>query len=119
MDPQRLREYPDLTQFAGHIAESATGAHLRSITGLQVAHFPARTNEPEVDFVLTVGDRRIPLEVKYQARIDPHRDTEGLRSFLEKTANNAPLGVLVTQTAVDMDISGIVSLPLSSLLLLR
>ena len=119
LDPRRLLDRPDLTQFAGHIAESATGAHLRSVTGLQVAHFPARTNEPEVDFVLTVGDRRIPLEVKYQARIDPLRDTEGLRSFLETRANNAPFGVLVTQTAVTVDDPRIVSLPLSSLLLLR
>ncbi len=119
LDPRRLRDHPELTQFAGHIAESATGAHLRSITGLQLAHFPARIDEPEVDFVLTVGDRRIPLEVKYQARIDPHRDTEGLRSFREKTANNAPFGVLVTQTAVDVDVPRIVTLPLSSLLLLR
>ena len=119
LDPRRLLDRPDLTQFAGHIAESAAGAHLRSITGLQVAHFPARTNEPEVDFVLTIGDRRIPLEVKYQARIDPLRDTEGLRSFLETRANNAPFGVLVTQTAVTVDDPRIVSLPLSSLLLLR
>lgn len=119
LDPQRLREQPDLTQIAGHIAESAVGAHLCNITSLQLAHFPARTDEPEVDFVLTVGDRRIPLEVKYQARIDPLRHTEGLRSFLETRANNAPFGVLVTQTAAEVDDPRIVSLPLSSLLLLR
>ena len=119
LDPRRLRDQPNLTQFAGHIAESAVGAHLCSITSLQLAHFPARTDEPEVDFVLTVGDRRIPLEVKYQSRIDPHRDTEGLRSFLEKTANNARFGVLVTQTAAEVDDPRIVTLPLSSLLLLR
>lgn len=44
--------------------------------------------------MLSVGTAKIPLEVKYQRRIDPPRDTEGLRTF-------------------------IVSLPLSSLLLLR
>lgn len=119
LDPQHLIDHPEMTPFAGHIAESTVGTHLRSITGLQLAHFPARTDEPEVDFVITVGDRRIPLEVKYQARIDPHRDTEGLRSFLEKTANNAPFGVLVTQTAAEVDDPRIVTLPLSSLLLLR
>lgn len=119
LDPRRLRDQPNLTQFAGHIAESVVGAHLCGITSLQLAHFPARTDEPEVDFVLTVGDRRIPLEVKYQSRIDPHRDTEGLRSFLEKTANNAQFGVLVTQTAAEVDDPRIVTLPLSSLLLLR
>lgn len=119
LDPRRLRERPELTRFAGRIAESVTGAHLCGISGLQVAHLPAHDDEPEVDFVLTVGDRRIPLEVKYQARIDPLRDTDGLRAFLETRANNAPFGVLVTQTAVTVDDPRIVSLPLSSLLLLR
>lgn len=59
------------------------------------------------------------MEVKYRRRIDPHRDTIGLRSFLEKTANNAAFGVLVTQDAVGVvDDPRIVSLPLSSFLLL-
>ena len=119
LDPRRLRDQPDMTRFAGRIAESVTGAHLSGIGGLQLAHLPARDDEPEVDFVLTVGDRRIPLEVKYQARIDPLRDTDGLRAFLETRANNAPFGVLVTQTAAEVDDPRIVSLPLSSLLLLR
>ena len=52
-----------------------------------------------MDFVLTVGDYRIPIEVKYRQRIDPHRDTLGLRAFLEKTANNAPFGLLITLKA--------------------
>ena len=108
-----------MTTQAGHIAESVVGACLNSISGLQVAHFPGRTAEPEVDFVLTVGDRRVPVEVKYQARIDPLRDTEGIRSFLEKRANNAPFGVLVSQFAAQLDDPRIVSVPLSSLLLLR
>jgi hypothetical protein len=51
---------------------------------LDVAHFPERPTEPEVDFVLTIGERRIPIEVKYRRRIDPLRDTLGLRAFLEK-----------------------------------
>ena len=119
LDPGQLRERPALTPLAGHIAESVVGAYLVGVSGLQLAHLPKRADdEPEVDFVLTVGDQRIPLEVKYKARIDPKRHTEGLRSFLKRT-DNAHLGVLVTQTAVDMDVKGIVSLPLSSLLLLR
>lgn len=120
LDPRQLRERPEMTPLAGHIAESVVGAYLAGVSGLQLAHLPKRADdEPEVDFVLTVGDRRIPLEVKYQARIDPLRDTDGLRAFLETRANNAPFGVLVTQTAVTVDDPRIVSLPLSSLLLLR
>ena len=119
LDMEQLRERPEMTTLAGHIAESVTGSCLSSISGLQIAHFPGRTDEPEVDFVLTVGDRRVPVEVKYQARIDPLRDTEGIRSFLEKRANNAPFGVLVSQFAAQLDDPRIVSVPLSSLLLLR
>ena len=73
-----------------------------------------------MDFVLTVGDYRIPIEVKYRQRIDPHRDTLGLRAFLEKTANNAPFGVLITlQDGADTPDPRIVALPLSTLLLMR
>lgn len=120
VDPVALEREPHLALLAGRIAESICGAALSTIAGLDLAHLAARSGEPEIDYVLTVGTRRIPLEVKYQRRIDPLADTEGLRTFLEKTVNNAPFGILVTQTdeAAVVD-PRIVSLPLSSLLLLR
>jgi predicted AAA+ superfamily ATPase len=109
-----------LTGVAGHLAESVTGAVLSTITGLDLAHFPERHGEPEVDFVMTIGVKRIPVEVKYQARIDPLRDTEGLRSFIEKAANNAPFGLLVTQSeAPEVVDPRVIALPLSSFMLLR
>ena len=69
--------------------------------------------------MLTVGDQRIPVEVMYRRRTDP-ADIRGLRAFIEKSVYNAPFGVLVTLT----DDSGsddprIVSMPLSTLLLMR
>ena len=76
--------------------------------------------EPEVDFVLTIGERRIPLEVKYRKRIDSHNDTIGLRAFLEKTVYNAPFGILVTMLdEKPVDDPRIVCVSLPSLLLLR
>ena len=73
-----------------------------------------------MDFVLTIGVKRIPIEVKYQAKIDPLRDTEGLRSFIEKAINNAPFGLLITQgDAAGVVDPRVVALPLSSLMLLR
>jgi len=117
--PRRLAESPHLADLAGRIAESVAGYFLRSILGLDVAHFPERGAEPEVDYVLTVGEQRIPVEIKYRARID-HADTRGLRSFIEKAVYNAPFGILVTQLdAAATDDPRIVSLPLSSLLLMR
>ena len=119
LTPEGLAESPHLADLAGHIVESVAGYFLRSIINLDVAHFPARSAEPEVDYVLTVGEQRIPLEVKYRRRID-HRDTLGLRSFIEKTHYNAPFAVLVTMLDdVATDDPRIVSLPLSSLLLMR
>ena len=120
IDPNRLESEPHLTTLAGHIAESVLGATACTIHGLDVAHVPARRDDPEIDFVFTIGTRRIPVEVKYQRRIEALNDTEGLRTFLEKTANNAPMGLLITQAETDVVLDPrIVALPLSSFMLLR
>jgi predicted AAA+ superfamily ATPase len=120
LDPVQLAERPELTAVAGHLAESVTGAVLSTIPGLDLAHFPERVEEPEVDFVVTMGVKRIPIEVKYQSRIEPLRDTEGLRTFIEKAVNNAPFGLMITQgPAPNVEDPRIIALPLSSLLLLR
>jgi len=96
------------------------GATLATISGLDLAHFPERANEPEIDFIATVGSKRVPIEVKYQRKIDPLADTEGLRSFMEKTVNNAPFGLLITQVDVEpLADSRVIAIPLSTLMLLR
>lgn len=120
LDPKSLEMSPHLADLAGHIAESVVGAYFAGLPHLDVAHFPERPTEPEVDFVLTIGERRIPVEVKYRQRIDTHRDTVGLRSFLEKTHYNAPFGVLVTMVE-DATVADprIVPVSLRSLLLAR
>lgn len=115
-----LAEAPHLADLAGHLAESVVGAYLSDLPHLDLAHFPERGTEPEVDFVLTIGEKRIPLEVKYRRRVDPHRDTIGLRSFLEKTHYNAPFGVLVTMMDdVTVPDPRIIPISLPSLLLMR
>jgi predicted AAA+ superfamily ATPase len=120
LDPEGLDRNPHLADLAGHIAESATGAYLGGIQQLDVSHFAERATEPEVDFVLTVGERRIPLEVKYRQRIDPHRDTLGLRSFIEKAHDNSPFGVLVTMREdIEIPDPRVVPVSLRSLLLAR
>ena len=120
LTPDALAERLDLTTQAGHLAESVFGSAASLVAGLDIAHWPARGTDREVDFVLTVGVRRVPVEIKYQRRIDQHRDTAGLRSFLEKTVNNAAFGILITQDASGVvDDPRIVSLPLSTFLLLR
>ena len=119
LDPEELTRNQHLSDLAGRIAESVTGQFFRSIVNLDVAYFPETGAEPEVDFVLTVGEQRIPVEVKYRRRID-HSDTRGLRAFVEKSVYNAPFGVLVTQDdAPGTEDPRIVSMPLASLLLMR
>lgn len=119
LDPEELLKEVHLTTLAGRIAESVAGMLLLTISDLDVAYLPERSGEPEVDFILTIGTRRIPLEVKYQRRVDELRDTEGLRTFLEKAANNAPFGLLVTQIPLTLRDPRIIVLPLSALMLLR
>ena len=114
-----LQAAPHLSDLAGRIAESAAGQSFKSVIDLGVHHFPERGSEPEVDFVLTIGDQRIPVEVKYRRRID-HGDTRGLRAFIEKSVYNAPFGILVTLLdEPGSDDPRIVSMPLSTLLLMR
>ena len=119
LDTAALAVSPELTTMAGHIAESTFGATALSIPGLDIAHQPEQGSNQEVDFVLNVGDRRIPIEVKYQRRIDQFRDTFGIRSFMEQTVNRAPFGLLITQTDTPpMDDPRIVAMPLATFMLL-
>jgi hypothetical protein len=115
LDPRMIAENPHLADIAGRIAESAAGYFLASIPHLDLAHFPERGAEPEVDYTLTVGAVCIPLEIKYRVRIDPVEDTRGLRAFLEKAVYNAPFGVLVSTYDVSVPDPRIVVLPLSTL----
>jgi predicted AAA+ superfamily ATPase len=119
LDPSALLTSPHLSDLAGHIAESVAGQLFKSIINLDISHFPERGAEPEVDYVLTIGDQRIPVEIKYRRRID-YSDTRGLRAFIEKSVYNAPFGILVTLGDEQAsDDPRIVTLPLSSLLLMR
>ncbi|MBI2957684.1 MAG: ATP-binding protein [Chloroflexi bacterium] len=120
LDPKGLLANPHLTDIAGHLAESTLGYFLASIPNLDIAYFPPRGSEPEVDFVVTIGTRRIPIEVKYRRRIDPHQDTIGLRAFLEKTVYNAQFGLLITlEDDVQVSDPRIIPISLSSILWLR
>jgi predicted AAA+ superfamily ATPase len=119
LDPALLADRPEAADLAGRIAESVLGYFLSGIPHLGVTHFPPKAAEPEVDFVLTIGDRRIPVECKYRNKIN-HDDTRGLRWFIEKTSHNASFGILVTQHEnVRVDDPRVIALSLRDLLLLR
>ena len=120
LDPPSLDRAPHLHDLAGRIAESTAGYFFASLTGLSVAHLPERGENPEVDFVLTIGERRIPVEIKYRRALDPQRDIVGLRAFMEKAVNNAAFGLLIARDdTLAIDDPRIITVPLPALLILR
>lgn len=110
----------DIAMMAGYLAESIVGALFSSIGGLDLAYLPARKNENEfeLDFVITLGDQRIPIEVKYRNHIRPEH-YKGLLWFIEKPINRAPFGILIIKNETESTDSRIITIPLRHLLLLR
>jgi predicted AAA+ superfamily ATPase len=112
-----LRAAPELSDLAGRIAESVAGYFFASI-GVPVTYLPATPQNREVDFILTAGDHRIPVEIKYQTSPDPVRDVAALEQFMAKKSNRAPIGILVTRDDAGGNFGpNIIALPLKSLLL--
>ncbi|MBN1595958.1 ATP-binding protein [candidate division FCPU426 bacterium] len=120
LEPAALEKTPHLSDLAGRIAESTVGYFLSSLNGPGVAHLPERGADPEVDFILTIGAQRIPVEVKYRRVIDPLADTIGLRTFIEKSVNHATFGILISQDdAPAIKDPRIITVPLPALLMVR
>ena len=119
LDDEGRAKAPEQQDWAGRVAESVAGYFLASL-GLPIAYLPPRGGAPEVDFVVTAGDQKVPIEIKYQAKIDAKRDIVGLTAFLDKKVNRALIGVLVTRSDVTLDLpQNIVALPLKTLLLVH
>lgn len=76
--------------------EGVIGYYFSGIPGVDMSWFPGRPSEPEIDFVLTIGLQRIPVEVKY-CRRQKAGDLDGLHSFCSKVKYNAPFGLIITQ----------------------
>jgi predicted AAA+ superfamily ATPase len=101
---------------AGYLVESVIGYYLRGIPGADLSWFPARHQEPEIDFVLTIGLKRIPVEVKYRRSAPTSGDGVGLQSFCSQPKYNAPFGLLVTQDASGPFGPNVLALPAYALL---
>ncbi len=108
----------DMATLAGYLAESVVGALFSSIGGLDLSHLPGKGNEPEVDFVITIGDQRIPIEVKYRNTIK-NEHYKGLQCFIDKRINRAPFGLLITKNETESIDERVITLPLKHLLILR
>jgi predicted AAA+ superfamily ATPase len=120
LDPESLKGCNEaVSTQVGHVIESVLGYFLKGIPGVELAWFPERDKEPEVDLVLTIGTTRIPVEVKYR-RDKPERSAlAGIESFCSRPAYAAPFGIIVTQSFEGPIGDKVIAVPASSFLLLR
>jgi predicted AAA+ superfamily ATPase len=119
LDPELLEECDEaVATQVGHLVESVLGYFLKGIPGLELSWFPKRSNEPEVDLVVTIGTNRIPVEVKYRRSLEGS-DFAGVESFCRKAAYSAPFGIIVTQSEQGAIREKVIAVPASTFLLLR
>jgi predicted AAA+ superfamily ATPase len=102
---------------AGHLVESIIGYFLKGIPDLDVAWWPPKKDEPEVDFILTIGAQRLPIEIKYTQGKPTRTDIGGIESFCAKKHYNAPFGLIVTQDTEGQLGDYTLALPASTFLL--
>lgn len=118
--PEELRtRAPQVSTLAGHLIESTLGYYLAGIPGIDLSWFPERQDEPEVDYIVTLGSKRIPIEIKYKRGSLRPPDWRGVKSFAGHEAYGASFGVVVTQDEAGLMGNGIIAVPASSFLLLR
>lgn len=81
----------------GRIAETLVQNTIRLFPGISdVSYYREPRGKEEIDFVVRMGSRIVPIEVFYQPQIDArHRNT--LRSFLEAHGKRGSFGILVTK----------------------
>ena len=119
LDPVQLAKTSEaVATVAGHIIESIVGYFFSSIPELEVAWLPERKSErqPEVDFILTIGLKRIPVEIKYVRRSLKNDDFAGLERFCAQEKYNAPFGLIITQKEAGQVSDSVIAVPVSALL---
>jgi len=120
LDPAALKVCDEaVATQVGFVIESVLGYFLKGVPGVDLSWFPKRTREPEVDFVLTIGTSRIPLEVKYRRDTPGKAEVAGIESFCAKPAYAASFGLIVTQTAEGPIENSALAVPASTFLLLK
>ncbi len=116
LSPRRLAEATEaVSALAGHLIESVVGYYLNGIPGLDVSWLPARprSNEPEVDYILTIGLKRIPIEIKYTRGRLRNEHFAGLESFCRQEKYNAPFGLVITQEKTGRVRDSVIAVPAS------
>jgi predicted AAA+ superfamily ATPase len=118
LDIENDENNQDMATIAWFLAESVVGSLFSSIGGIDLSHLPGVGREPEMDFVIIIGDHRIPIEVKYRNTIK-NEHYKGLQYFMDKPINRAPFGILITKNETESIDERVIVIPLKHLLILR
>jgi hypothetical protein len=101
LDARQLARAPAaVASMAGHLVESVIGYQLKGMPASEVSWFPPRSTEPEVDSVLTLGLKRLPVEVKHRAAVGP-ADCAATEAFCARPQYGADFGLIVPQDHAD------------------
>lgn len=83
----------------GRIAETLAHNTIRLFPGISdVSYYREPRGKEEIDFVVRVGSRMVPIEVFYQPQVDNHRRVT-IQSFLSEHGKRDSFGILVTKEA--------------------
>lgn len=120
IDPDELADCnQSVSTQAGHLVESILGYYFKGIPGIEISWFPTRSHEPEIDYVITIGTNRIPIEIKYRRGKPKLSDAAGIEAFCGKPAYSANFGLMVTQDEEGPIGKNALAIPLATFLMLR
>ncbi|MDO8552221.1 MAG: ATP-binding protein [bacterium] len=101
----------------GRIAETLAHNVIRLFPGVSdVSYYREPSGKQEIDFVVRVGSRVIPIEIVYKNQTDNHH-RDSVRSFLETQGKQNSFGILVTKEDWKIE-QPILEMPLSIFLLM-
>lgn len=118
LTPRELQGKEALAGSAGQLVEGIIGYLFASTDGIDASCLPGRSDELEVDVILTVGVTHIPIEVKYRRGGLADKDLTGIREFCRRKHHEAPFGLVVTQQRSGPVGDDVVAVPAKALLML-
>ena len=103
---------------AGHIIEGIIGNFFASTQGIEAFCLPAKKHNPEIDIILSIGIKHIPIEIKYRKKRVSHHQLDAIRHFITKPQHEASFGLVVTQEESGEVEKNIVAVSAKAILLL-
>lgn len=100
----------------GRIAETLAHNTIRRFPGISdVSYYRQPRGQEEIDFIIRVGSKLIPIEICYQNQIDnKHKNT--IKDFVTIHGKHNSFGILVTKSHFDLS-APIIQIPLGFFLL--